>query len=183
MNMSYKTLLLLLLGALVLFGLAVWFIPPVSESEPIPVTNFEECVAAGNPVMESYPRQCRAGDQNFVEEIGNELEVSDLIRVNSPRPGDAIQNPLRITGEARGTWYFEASFPVVLVNWDGLTIAEGHAEALGEWMTESFVPFVSTLHFTLATSTPSNRATLILKKDNPSGLPENDKSFEIPVYL
>jgi hypothetical protein len=33
------------------------------------VTSFEECVAAGNPVMESYPRQCRAGDKHFVENV------------------------------------------------------------------------------------------------------------------
>ncbi len=30
------------------------------------IDSFEECVAAGNPVMESYPRQCRAGDRTFV---------------------------------------------------------------------------------------------------------------------
>ncbi len=33
------------------------------------VTNFEECVQAGNPVMESYPRQCRHGDNTFTEVI------------------------------------------------------------------------------------------------------------------
>ena len=33
------------------------------------VSNFEECVAAGNPVMESFPRQCRAGDMTFVEAL------------------------------------------------------------------------------------------------------------------
>lgn len=32
-------------------------------------TSFEECVAAGNPVMESYPRQCRADGQTFVEKM------------------------------------------------------------------------------------------------------------------
>jgi hypothetical protein len=36
-----------------------------------PITNFEECAAAGNPVMESYPRQCRANGQTFVEEISD----------------------------------------------------------------------------------------------------------------
>jgi len=41
------------------------------------ITNFEECVAAGNPVMESYPRQCRANDQTFVEEINDELIGGD----------------------------------------------------------------------------------------------------------
>ena len=40
------------------------------ECEISTVTNFDECVAAGNPVMESYPRQCRSLDgQLFVEDI------------------------------------------------------------------------------------------------------------------
>lgn len=26
------------------------------------INNFEECAAAGNPVMESYPEQCRTAD-------------------------------------------------------------------------------------------------------------------------
>ena len=34
------------------------------------ITSFEECAAAGYPVMENYPRQCRTDDQQtFVEEI------------------------------------------------------------------------------------------------------------------
>lgn len=31
--------------------------------------NFEECVQAGNPVMESYPRQCRSNGTTFVENV------------------------------------------------------------------------------------------------------------------
>ena len=34
------------------------------------VTDFESCVATGNPVMESYPMQCRTKDgRTFVQEI------------------------------------------------------------------------------------------------------------------
>ena len=34
------------------------------------IKKFEDCVAAGNPFMESNPRQCRTSDgKNFVEEI------------------------------------------------------------------------------------------------------------------
>ncbi|TAK05096.1 hypothetical protein EPO33_03875 [Patescibacteria group bacterium] len=34
------------------------------------ITSFEECAAAGNPVMESYPRQCRTPDgRSFTEEV------------------------------------------------------------------------------------------------------------------
>ena len=41
-------------------------VKPVSSS----VTNFKECVSAGNPVMESYPRQCQTADgKHFVEKI------------------------------------------------------------------------------------------------------------------
>lgn len=41
----------------------------LKDNDTSSITTFEECVAAGNPVMESYPRQCRANEQTFVEEI------------------------------------------------------------------------------------------------------------------
>lgn len=41
----------------------------------VTITNFEECVSAGNPVMESYPRQCRdAGGRLFTEDISSDYE-------------------------------------------------------------------------------------------------------------
>src|SRR3989338_10902516 len=44
--------------------------PVEEEPAEITITNFDECVLAGNPVMESYPRQCMDSDgQTFVEEI------------------------------------------------------------------------------------------------------------------
>lgn len=54
-----KKIILLLVGILLLIG---------CKQE---ITNFEECVAAGNPVMESYPRQCKAGKNSFTEIISN----------------------------------------------------------------------------------------------------------------
>lgn len=106
-------------------------------------------------------------------------EHADLIRLASPTPYQVIESPLEITGRARGAWYFEASFPVVLVNWDGLIIAEGYATAEGEWMTEEFVPFSGTLEF--ETPDYGERGALILQKHNASGLPEHDDALEVPV--
>lgn len=145
------------------------------------ITDFASCAASGNPIMESYPRKCRANGQNFTENIGNELEKADLIRIETPRPNQKISSPLTITGQARGTWFFEASFPVVLTDWDGKIIAEGVATAQSDWMTENFVPFKATLEF----NRPSygDNGSLILKKDNPSGLPENDDALEIPILF
>ncbi|MCR4325239.1 MAG: Gmad2 immunoglobulin-like domain-containing protein [Patescibacteria group bacterium] len=146
-------------------------------------TDFAECVAAGNPVMESYPRQCRDGERTFTEDIGNELDKADLIRLDSPRPNQTIESPLAISGEARGNWFFEGDFPVVLTDWDGRIIAEGIATADGEWMTTDFVPFAATLTFTVDKDVYSNRGTLILQKDNPSGLSQYDDALEIPVFF
>jgi hypothetical protein len=109
----------------------------------------------------------------------------DLIKIASPAPLEVIESPLQISGEARGYWFFEASFPIYLTNWDGLIIAEGFATAASEWMTEDFVPYSASLDFV----NPYNpgdpdfmkKGTLVLKKDNPSGLPENDDALEIPV--
>lgn len=42
--------------------------------EEAKINNFQDCVAAGNPIMESYPRQCTHNWQNFVEEITWEIE-------------------------------------------------------------------------------------------------------------
>src|SRR3989344_3568458 len=186
MHMSLKRLIILLgLIVLLLVGGVVYKILPMMGDPGdagFIITSFSECADAGYAVMESYPRQCRTPNgQTFTEEIDNKKDKSNLIRVLSPRPSEEIMSPLIITGEARGTWYFEASFPIVLVGWDGLIIAEGHAQAQGEWMTEEFVPFKATLIFKAPTY--KNYGTLILRKDNPSGLPEHDDAIEIPVLF
>ena len=154
-----------------------------TKKASVVVTNFEECATTGNLIMESYPRQCRYNGQTFSENIGNEFEKSDLIRIDSPRPNEVINSPLVIKGQARGNWFFEASFPVILTDWDGKIITQGVAQAKDDWMTTDFVPFEATLTFTVDESAYSNKGSLILKKDNPSGLSANDDALEIPVIF
>jgi len=112
----------------------------------------------------------------------NQNPAHPMIILEQPQAEQTVSSPLTIEGEARGNWFFEATFPVVLTNWDGLIIAEGFATAQGEWMTEEFVPFTAELTFT-ANTTVSDRGSLILQKSNPSGLPENDDAYEIVVYF
>lgn len=112
---------------------------------------------------------------------------ADLIVLSSPEPNETITSPLTLTGKARGNWYFEASFPVILTDWDGRIIAEAPAMARGPWMTEDFVPFILTVSFESPyhAGDPDfmRRGSLILKKDNPSGLPEHDDALEIPIMF
>src|SRR3989344_9677039 len=166
----------ILLIILVAVGVWVW----QSFSSPkIAVTNFNSCAATGQPVMESYPRQCAYGGKTFSEDIGNALDKTDLIQVTAPSPNQQISSPLTITGQAVGGWYFEASFPVKLFDASNNLLAEGVAQAQSDWMTPSFVPFTVTLNFAL--QPPSSTGTLILYKDNPSGLPANDDPLTIPI--
>jgi hypothetical protein len=104
--------------------------------------------------------------------------IPDLIELRTPLPNAIIQSPLTLEGRARGSWFFEASFPVYLLNAGGDTIAVIPATAEGEWMTPEFVPFKATLSFTPPTS-PTG--TLILAKDNPSGLPEHAAELRVPI--
>jgi hypothetical protein len=109
---------------------------------------------------------------------GNAKELSDIIRVETPEPGDELLSPVTIEGEARGNWFFEGSFPMHLVDSNGLEMAAGTVEADGDWMTEDFVPFTATLEFDTPTTATG---TLLMMKDNPSGLQENDVVLRIPV--
>lgn len=143
------------------------------------VDDFETCVAFGNPVLESNPRQCKDKKGNtFTEIIAQPSQ--DLIVVTSPLPNTTVTSPLTLLGEARGNWYFEASAPVQIIGADGKVLAESFVTAQGEWMTEEFVPFKGTIVFNPGKNTSG---VVRFKKDNPSGLPEFDAQVDVPVLF
>lgn len=105
-------------------------------------------------------------------------DKSDLIRVTSPAPNEVIIAPFTVTGEARGYWFFEASFSVELFDNDGNRLSIGIASANEDWMTEDFVPFEAPIFFSPPTT---DKGKLILIKDNPSDIRELDDQLEIPI--
>jgi len=105
------------------------------------------------------------------------------VEVFSPLAGQIIKSPLTVTGRARGNWFFEASFPVQLAVGDGIVIAQTPAQAKGDWMTNDFVPFEAKIDFEYTFGRDRMPAILVLKKDNPSGLPQYDKNISIPIVL
>ncbi len=50
-------------------------------------------------------------------------------------------------------------------------------------MTEDLVPFSGVIVFDKEEFTPYTRATLILRRHNASGLPENDAAVEVPLTV
>lgn len=191
MKISHKITLatagIFLIASPLYYYVKIKSMPPAVEE----VTSFNECVKAGYPVMESFPRKCKTSNgPTYTEELTQEqldLQISyhnatsnDIV-ITNPLAGSVIGKSFRVTGKARGYWYFEASFPVRVLDSNGKTIASGLAQVGGDWMTADFISFIST-ELKLSDSY-IGPATLVLQKDNPSGLQEKDASISIPFTI
>lgn len=123
--------------------------PPISNTTPSTITNNNQVFSSGNEIT-----------------------------VTNPRPNQTITSPLQISGQAPGSWFFEAQAPVKLVDSEGKILATGQIKTQGDWQTTDLVPFSGKLTF----SQPSiSNGQLILEKDNPSGNPINDEQTSIQV--
>lgn len=182
LNKYQKLTLGLVIAALVAVGAVLAYQNKNRNTSSInndTISTFEECRLAGFPIMESYPAQCLTPDgRNLSQDIGNEMEKQELIKIEYPRPNQEISSPFEFRGQARGSWYFEASFLARLLDAAGNELAVIPVQAQGEWMTTEFVPFKATMNFITPTT---STGMLILEKDNPSGLPQNDDRLIIPI--
>lgn len=82
MNTHRKDLIAVGIGIVLVVGLVMVFYPINTSTTFLKqeITSFEECIAAGNPAMESHPRKCRdpISDKTFTEDIcpeGYSLDV------------------------------------------------------------------------------------------------------------
>lgn len=64
-------------------------------------------------------------------------------------------------------------------NSTGRTVGARYISAQGEWMTRQFVPYTGTVEFDVTGH--EQRGTLVLKRDNPTDRPEQDRSVRIPI--
>ncbi|HEY4509270.1 MAG TPA: Gmad2 immunoglobulin-like domain-containing protein [Candidatus Paceibacterota bacterium] len=106
--------------------------------------------------------------------------TADNIKVTFPIPDAVVGKEFLVTGSARGTWFFEASFPVEVLDKDGKVLVATPAQAEGEWMTPDFVPFKADIKIPDSYTGP---ATLVLNRDNPSDLPQNAASISFPITI
>lgn len=138
-------------------------------------------VALNRPAIAPTPSETAAPTSSvspFVSPSPTGPVVLGDITVNSPASGASITSPVTIKGISKGGWYFEGSFPVKVVDANGKVIGQGPAQAQGAWTTADPVPFVATITFS-APSTATGK--IVFEKDNPSGLPQYDKSVSMPV--
>ena len=102
------------------------------------------------------------------------------VAVTSPKANATVGKTFVVSGSAPGPWYFEASFPIKIVDANNKCLGQAIAQAQGEWMTTDQVTFTATVTLTGSYSGP---AAVVLMRDNPSGMPENDDSVSIPIVI
>lgn len=111
------------------------------------------------------------------------IGIPDKIIISSPKPEEEVAGPLKVSGRARGVWFFEASFPVEIYDSSGKLLGTAPAQFIPKseddtWMTENFIDFQGKIEFSQPTT---ETGYILFKKDNPSGQPELDESFKMPV--
>lgn len=108
-------------------------------------------------------------------------DTSDKKRpsVAIPKPNAQVSSPVTITGTVPPGWMFEGVFPVKLLDAQRKVITQSPAKEVtpGSWTSGNDVAFHATIDF----ETTAKSGFIVLENDNPSGLPENADSFEIPI--
>lgn len=113
-----------------------------------------------------------------------EVVIDQQVLIAQPSPERGLTSPVRIEGQAVGTWFNEGQFSIELRTDADEVIGTAQAEAEGEWMTEEMVPFSATLAYdNFAVNPGETEGKLIFEKANPSGLPANDESVSMSVYF
>lgn len=104
---------------------------------------------------------------------------NDMIHITFPSPDALITDRvIKVSGEARGSWFFEASAPVFVLNESGERVLSFYMMTADEWMTTDFISFSG--EGVLSAPLYGN-GWIVFAKDNPSGLPEYAQEFRIPV--
>jgi len=152
---------------------------------PENVLSYEDCVDAGYPVSEMQPPRCTTPDgRTYAKEIAPDITYvnadADMITVELPFPGAVTGTEFAIVGKARGQWFSEGVFPITILDSDGQLMAKVIARAESDWMTTEFVPFRA---YVMISGAYAGNATLVLEKDNPSGLEENAASMSFPFAI
>ena len=153
--------------AIIAFGAGVWYMGGFENIPQVPASpNTDTQTTDDTPATPTAQVVWKNADEN-------------KIQVTSPQPGATVAPTFTVSGKARSTWYFEASFPLEVLDANGKSLKVMPVQAGGDWMTTEFVPFM----LQVAIPNYKGKATLILRNDNPSGLPENEASISIPIVI
>ncbi len=87
---------------------------------------------------------------------------------------------MAVSGIVKNAYFFEGNILLNVLDQNKNVLKTGHGSAITDWMTSgpvSFQGIIDTLGL------PTGAAYIEIRNDNPSGMPENNKSILIPVVI
>ena len=124
----------------------------------------------------------------FVPAKKTPAPVINGIGITSPKSGEEISLPLKITGVINGNGWagFEGQVGHVDLVSNGVTIGSAPLEATTEWMSllTSFKAEISSqIECLVAPCYQPGDATLVFHNENPSDMRDKDRTFSLPVII
>lgn len=109
------------------------------------------------------------------------VDVASQVEMVSPLPNSEVKSPIQVAGRAKGGWFFEANAGLAVLDANKTPITIGNVTATTDWMTEDYVSFTGKITYPAAYK--GKNGFIQLSNANPSGLPENSKTFLVPVLF
>lgn len=158
-----KTLLLLIF-------LFVLFFIFIRKDEDTWICDNGNWIKHGNPSAPVPTEICNGGE--------NKIEDNTLILSNF-RENDLLESGFIIEGKIKDGFFFEGTFPVEVQDDNGVTLGRTFANAQTDWMTTDYIEFkTQPISFE---KKENSSGYIVFKKDNPSGLSENDREIKLKV--
>lgn len=95
-------------------------------------------------------------------------------------PNAKVHGILSYRGVIKGGYFFEANILINILDLNKKVLKASNAVAKSDWMTAGPVDFEGNIDFT---DLPKGEAYFEIHNDNASGLPENNKSILIPIFI
>lgn len=176
---TLNTIIIIIL--VIILGFLVWYLLSDNQEEfqdTLDGDNAENIIVDENNMDDDTNENDNNSNKNqSTIDFDNDAGLS-VINIQA---NDTLSSPISIEGEATGPWYFEGDFGVKLIDRESNDlISQSYVSALGDWMTEEAVEFNGSLDFDISQDT---EALLVFESANPSGLPENQMTYTIPVTL
>jgi hypothetical protein len=129
-------------------------------------------------VLAFVPAPQKKGPSTLVENYA--ASPDGHMKITSPALNGTVVSPVVAGGSVTGGgWFFKGTFPIRVVDADGTVLGVGQAVAAqGDWASTGTVLWSGIVTFK---DPHSATGTILFSKDGPSGLPQNDGSFGLPI--
>lgn len=145
------------------------------------VCNNGEWIKHGSPDLVKPNMPC--GDFKSIEidnkEESNKGYENDDLKLDTFKENDLLNNKEIIKGKMKGNYFFEGTFPIIVEDLNGNVLGQTTTKITPGWETEDFVKFET--EEIIFDNKNKKEGYLIFKNDNPSGLPEYEKTIKIKV--